>query len=805
MSEEKTVKFGWCSDMNNIETIIENIRKASAVEKKMGYKNAAVFGGFSTFVITCLDRMRSLPGPDFPEEISREMSQLETVMKNYQEDKPADREKAVQAASRLLDKMAGKMLCNSRGQADKPATPGNLQFLKSVGPKRVRLLNRLGIYTIKDILYHFPRRYEDRSNLKKFHQLQDGGYETVMGTVLGCQDLRPRKGLTITKAAIHDGFSTGYAVWFNQPFVKKQLRQGTQILITGKVERKFGNIQVSVADFEVMDKDDPVHSGRIVPVYPATEGLQARALRSILKSALDQYVQVQQEFIPEYLLRKYGFPGLPAALSKIHFPESMEDIEEARNRLVFEELFVLQLGVCMLKMSELQEKGIRHKKSGPLMNAFWGQIPFALTAAQKRVLKEIFADMEDIKPMNRLVQGDVGSGKTMVAAAALVKTVESGYQGALMAPTEVLALQHYEGLGELLEPLGIKTALLTGSMNKNEKNQTVDDIKNGRVDIVIGTHAVIQEEVEFQKLGLGITDEQHRFGVRQRSLLKSKGYNPDVLVMTATPIPRTLALTVYGDLDISVIDELPPGRQPVKTRWVASKTKDRVYRFIQDQVREGRQVFYVCPLVEESDKLDVQAAVELAETLQTKIFPDLSIGLMHGRLKQDAKDTVMREFKNGSIDILVATTVVEVGVNVPNATVMVIEDADRFGLAQLHQLRGRVGRGSHQSYCILLANPATEEGRARMDIMQSTCDGFVIAEEDLKLRGPGEFFGTRQSGLPDLKIADIIKDVRVLQTAREEAFKLVQADPALNNPQHALLKEHIIEKFKDTDNYIKTS
>ncbi len=799
--------------MNDIPEIMDKIKKASVVETKMGHKNAAVFGGFSAFAVKCLDMIQAGIGREIPPDIRKEAAGISLRMKGYAEGSSQERAAAVHDMLLLVDRLsrhmrAGRDSIKREGPGQEAVRrdggPG-LQFLKSVGPKRARLLNKLGIRTVRDLLYHFPRRYEDRSTLKKFHQLRDGETETVMGTVVGTQDIRPRKGLTITKAALHDGSSLGYAVWFNQPYIKKQIPQGAEILVTGKVDRKYGNIQISVTDFEITDKDDPVHTGRIVPIYPATEGLQARALRSILKFALDTYGPSQQEFLPDYLLDKYGFVSLPEALAEVHFPEKLEDIEEARRRLVFEELFLLQLGAGLLKLNEMQEKGIRHKKGGPLMKNFFARLPFKFTGAQQRVLTEIFKDMEDEKPMNRLVQGDVGSGKTVVAAAALVKTVESGYQGAMMAPTEILAGQHFEGLKELLEPLGVQVSLLTGSLARAEKARAVEGIRTGQVDIVVGTHAVIQDEVEFQRLGLAITDEQHRFGVRQRAKLKEKGYNPDVLVMTATPIPRTLALTVYGDLDISVIDELPPGRQAIKTRWISGQMKDRVYKFIREQVKEGRQVYYVCPLVEESEKLDVQAAVELAEMLQTRVFKDLTVGLMHGRLKQEVKDTVMREFKNGNVDILVATTVVEVGVNVPNATVMVIEDADRFGLAQLHQLRGRVGRGAHQSYCILIASPATEEGRARMNIMQSTADGFVIAEEDLKLRGPGEFFGTRQSGMPDLKIADIIKDVKILQTARDEALALIRRDPGLARPEHANLKEMVKEKFRETDNYINIS
>ena len=777
--------------MNEILGIIGRIKKAAALENKMGYKNAAVFGGFSAFVVTSLEKVNDYVKKELS-ACNREINEFRLLMKEYAGHEKPGRESLVNKLLRLAAILEKEL-------------HSDLRLLKSIGPKRLKLLNKMGIKTVQELLYHFPRRYEDRSRLKKFHQLRDGETETVMGRVAGCQDLRPRRGLTITKAALHDGTSLGYAVWFNQPYIKKQIPPGTEMLVTGKVERKFGGIQITVTDFETLDKDDPIHTGRIVPVYPATEGLPTRGLRTIMKNAVDGFVAAEEEFLPEGIMKRYGFLNLPVALSAVHFPESMEVAEEARRRFIFEELFLLQLGVGLIKSVESAEPGIVHKKSGPLTDRLMKTLPFPLTGAQKRVLQEIYNDMEEVKPMNRLVQGDVGSGKTIIAAAALVKTVESGYQGTMMAPTEILAGQHFDGLRELLQPLGIEVDLLTGSLVRSEKRQVMEDIKEGRVDIVVGTHAVIQDEVEFRRLGLAVTDEQHRFGVKQRAKLKEKGSHPDVLVMTATPIPRTLALTVYGDLDISVIDQLPPGRRPVRTYWINDAARKKVYKFIREQVSGGRQVYYVCPLVEESDKIDVQAAVELAARLREQIFPELRVGLMHGRLKQDEKDTVMRLFKNGAIDILVATTVVEVGVDVPNATVIVIEDADRFGLAQLHQLRGRVGRGAHQSYCILTANPATEEGRARMDVMQSTCDGFVIAEEDLKLRGPGEFFGTRQSGIPDLKIADIIRDVKVLLAAREVALKLLKEDPALDKPGHLRLRQKLKQKFEGTDNYIKIS
>jgi len=687
----------------------------------------------------------------------------------------------------------------------KKAASSGLQTLKGVGPKRARLLSRLGIHTIGELLYHFPRKYEDRSLVKKIYQLQDGETETLFGMVTGVRDIRPRRGMTITKAALYDGAATAYAVWFNQPYIKKQINKGKKIIVTGKVDRKYGEIQLAVSDYEVIENEEAVNGAGVVPVYPATEGLQPRTLRLIIKDALEQHLDSVEEFLPSDVLEKYNLLPIDRAICSIHFPMDLDEAQKARRRLVFEELLVLQTGICMLRGTASQTVGICHKKNGPLTAEFMRRLPYKMTGAQERVLNEVSRDMESKKTMNRLIQGDVGSGKTVVAAAALVKTVESGYQGVMMAPTEILATQHAEGLMEMLGPLGVQAALLTGSMGKKEKEGVIQDIREGRIDVVVGTHALIQDEVAFQKLGLAVTDEQHRFGVKQRAKLRDKGQKPDILVMTATPIPRTLALTVYGDLDISVIDELPPGRREIKTYWITDSEKQRIYKFIREQVKQGRQVYYVCPLVEESEKMDISAALELAGLLQSDIFPDFQVGLMHGRLKQEAKDLVMKAFKKGSINILAATTVIEVGINVPNATVMVIENADRFGLAQLHQLRGRVGRGAHQSYCILIANPATDEGKARMDIMTRTNDGFLIADEDLKLRGPGEFFGVRQSGLPDLKIADIIRDIKTLSTARDEAKALLRRDPCLRLPENIKLREKVMARFRETDNYFSIS
>lgn len=681
----------------------------------------------------------------------------------------------------------------------------DLRYIKNIGPKRERHLEKLGVFTQEDLFYHFPRRYEDRGNLKKFYQLQDGETETIQGTVLGSQEIRPRRGFNILKVALHDGLSTGYAVWFNQLFLKRQMTQGKELIISGRAEKKYGASQIIVSDYEVVDADDPVHTGRIVPIYPTTEGLPQRALRSIMKNVVDENAGKLQEFLPPEILQKYALLPLMAAISGIHFPDSPETIEQARKRLVFEELFMLQLALAALKSGNTKDiKGIRHKSDGPQYRKFMTGLPYALTSAQQKVLAEISADMEKEAPMNRLVQGDVGSGKTVVAAAALVKTVENGYQGVLMAPTEILAEQHFIGLSELLAPIDLRVGLLTGSLTKKEKSAMLEGIRGGAFDVVVGTHAVIQDEVQFYRLGLAVTDEQHRFGVRQRARLQEKGYNPDVLVMTATPIPRTLALTLYGDLDVSVINELPPGRRPVKTYWRTENSLPKVYEFIRQQVMAGRQAYVVCPLVEESEKIDVGAAVELADRL-CEVFPDLNIGLVHGRLKPDQKETVMRRFRDGEIQVLVATTVIEVGVNVPNATIMLINDAERFGLAQLHQLRGRVGRGEHQSYCILVADPNTDEGKARMKIMESTSDGFILAEEDLKIRGPGEFFGTRQSGLPELKIANILRDTDILEISRREAFALIAADPGLTKPEHVALRQKLLEKFKNRWHFVNIS
>lgn len=677
-----------------------------------------------------------------------------------------------------------------------------VQYIKMVGPRRAATLQKLGIFTVKDLLYHFPRHHEDRSRLRSVGACAHGEVVTLRGTVLAAQELKPRRGLTVTKLAVHDGLGIFYAVWFNQPFIKKNFPQGTKLFVTGKVEKGFGAAQVLVEEYEIDDGEENLSAGRLVPVYPLTGQLNQRLLRNVVKAALDSAKGLAEEFLPKKLLQKFSLPLLEAALSAAHYPDHEEATEKARKRFIFEELFLFQLALAARRRDiSTREKAHRCLPEGGITPSFINSLPYRLTAEQVKVWKEISRDMEAPAPMHRLLQGDVGAGKTVVSILALLKAVESGLQGALMAPTEILAEQHYLGMIRALAPIGVEVGLLTGGTRKKEKEELLEGVHSGELKLLVGTHALIQEDVDFQKLGLVVVDEQHRFGVRQRAILQHKGQYPDTLVMTATPIPRTLALTLYGDLDISVIGELPPGRHPVKTYAALPGALAKAINLVREQVRQGRQAYIVCPLVEESEKIDLKAAVEMAENLTVE-FRDFRVGLLHGRLKADEKETMMASFRRGDTEILVTTTVIEVGVDVPNATVMVILDADRFGLAQLHQLRGRVGRGEHQSYCILIANPKTDEGRARLKAMTQTTDGFALAEEDLRLRGPGEFHGTRQSGLPEFKIADLLRDWKALQVAREEALAWVREDPHLQLPESRKLLAEIKARFGGSGSYI---
>ena len=669
----------------------------------------------------------------------------------------------------------------------------------SIGPRiSDKLIAELDIRTIEDLLEYYPRDYIDRSRIKSIGDVGRGKEnETVSGEVVKQTHIKPNrpKAKAFGKISIYDGTGIAQLVAFGKRigYLRKVLSKGEQVIVSGKFERRYGEIQTTNFDFEIIEDEDLdlIHTGRIVPKYPLTANLTQRMIRRWVKIALDEYVDQYPEFVPVDLRKQGGFMDRRTAISEIHFPTSSQHQGMARRRLAFDELLLLEMGLETKKARfENYTNGIAFQADNNLIDEFIQSLPFDLTNAQLRVFEDICDDMESQKPMNRLLQGDVGSGKTIVAALSLIKAIENGYQGAVMVPTEVLADQHTSNLTNLLAPCNLKITLLKSDLKKSDREAALTEIEDGTSNIIVGTHALIQEAVNFHKLGLVIIDEQHRFGVRQREQLREKGGTPDVLVMTATPIPRTLSLTVYGDLNVSVIDELPPGRQEINTKWVKDKDRDKLYEQVKTEIKKGRQTYIVYPLVEESEKMEeIKAATEMAEHFQLEVFPDFRIGLLHGRMKSVDKQEVMQQFKNRQIDILVSTTVIEVGVDVPNATIMVIENAERFGLAQLHQLRGRIGRGKHKSKCYLIATPQSEEGVHRLKAMIRTNDGFELAEVDLILRGPGEFFGTRQSGLPDFKLADIIKDADLLELAKLEAAKIAEHDPDLTHPEHQALKK----------------
>ena len=671
----------------------------------------------------------------------------------------------------------------------------DIQYVKGIGPKKAYKLNKLGIFTLKDLLFYFPRQFEDRNNLKKIAQLQNDEKATIKAVIVSVNTTNPKKGMTLTKIDIKD--ETGYAklAFFNQPHIKNLYKCGDTVLVFGKVKKEFKTIELSSCEIEHLT-NAPKSTCKVMPIYPLTYGVTNKEIISIIKSVLNNEELRIKEYLPQRIIEKYKLCSIDYAIRNIHNPTSKEALKIALYRIVFEEFLILQLGLFMFKNGTTEVEGIKFNRNENLDNILKA-LPFKLTNAQNRALNEIIEDMQSNKVMNRLVQGDVGSGKTVVALLALANCVLNGYQGALMAPTEILAEQHYISLSETLKPFGMEIELLVGSLTKKQKEKVLERVKNKEIDILIGTHALIEDKVEFNNLGIVITDEQHRFGVRQRSKLSEKGINPDILVMTATPIPRTLALILYGDLDISIIDELPPGRQPIETLAVDKGKRDKAYNsLVRREVEKGRQVYIVCPLVEESEAIEAKAATELVEELKLEYFSDLRVGLLHGKMKASEKDEIMKSFKNKEIDILVSTTVIEVGVNVPNATLMIIENAERFGLAQLHQLRGRVGRGSHKSYCILIYASKSDVCRQRMSIMEETNDGFKISEKDLEIRGPGEFFGTRQHGLPELKVANIFKHMKRLKLAQQEARYIIGLDYKLQNNENKMLKREIMTKFE---------
>ena len=660
--------------------------------------------------------------------------------------------------------------------------------LKGIGEQRERKLQKLDIYTVEDLLTHYPREYKDRSEIVKIADLPMDETSTFLAQIKE-EGQNSRHGrLVYTRMKVYDETGSVGVLWYNQSYMKNTLKMGEWYLFSGKLQKKYGRTEVVSPECERIGEN--FAGGRIIPVYPSVEGLSQKMLRNLMEEALSQMGGGMREELPLWLRKEYHLAERNFAIENIHFPKTEQGFYDARRRLVFEELFILQTALYQLKNTlEDRGEGIILKKKKALKDGE-ALLPFALTGGQKRVLQEIEKDMTSGKIMNRLIQGDVGSGKTAVAMITAYWAIQNGWQVAMMAPTEVLASQHEESFRKIFEPADIEVALLTGSLTAKEKRERLAKVANGEAQMIIGTHAVIQKGVEFHKLGLAITDEQHRFGVRQRSTLAEKGENVHTLVMTATPIPRTLALILYGDLDISIIDELPPGRQKIDTSAADSRYHQRIYAFIRKHVAAGRQAYVICPMIEESEKLEVQSVLQYTEEL-VKELPDCRVACVHGKMKAKEKQAIMDGFAAGNIDVLVSTTVIEVGINVPNATIMLIENAERFGLAQLHQLRGRVGRGSEKSYCILVSDTKTKVAKERMKTMTESEDGFVISEKDLKLRGPGEFFGIRQHGLPELKIADLYKDMAILKEAQQAAADLLQRDRALAAEEHQLLKAHI--------------
>ncbi|WP_336016976.1 ATP-dependent DNA helicase RecG [Fusobacterium polymorphum] len=667
---------------------------------------------------------------------------------------------------------------------------------KYITAKQLSNLKSLGINTIYDLIYYFPRAYDDRTNIKKIGELKFNEYVVIKASVMSVVNLTVRSGKKIVKAMVSDGTGIMEILWFGMPYIKKSLKIGEEYLFIGQT-KKAAVFQLINPEYKLFSGQQKVSENEILPIYSSNKNITQNSLRKLVEKFLVNFLNYFEENIPKELIKEYKIMERKSAIKNIHYPVSMKEIEEAKRRFAIEELLILELGILknrfIIENSNSKNYEVEGKKEK--VKEFLSQLTFNLTNAQKKVIKEIYDEISNGKIVNRLIQGDVGSGKTVVAMVMLIYMAENGYQGALMAPTEILANQHYLGIKERLEKIGLRVELLTSSIKGKKKNEILEGIANGDVDIVIGTHSLIEDDVIFKKLGLIVIDEQHRFGVNQRNKLREKGFLGNLLVMSATPIPRSLALSIYGDLDLSIIDELPPGRTPIKTKWIANdEDLEKMYNFIYKKVNDGNQAYFVAPLIETSDKMALKSVDRVSEEIERK-FSNKKIGIIHGKMKAKEKDEVMLKFKNKEYDILIATTVIEVGIDVPASTIMTIYNAERFGLSALHQLRGRVGRGSKQSYCFLISNSITENSKQRLSIMEETEDGFRIAEEDLKLRNSGEIFGLRQSGFSDLKFIDIIYDVKTIKLVRDECIKYLKEHKG--EIENIYLKYDIEQKFSD--------
>ena len=679
-----------------------------------------------------------------------------------------------------------------------PGLDDSVQFAKGVGPARLELLNRLGVRTIRDLLYFVPRDYEDRSHITPIKSLRVGDKATVRARVVAAEKYRGGRGRGMGRVEVADETGNLMCQWFDARFFRPEtFAPGREFLITGAVTF-FKGLQMVSPHCEPADEGEALPGPRILPIYPLTESLHQTGLRRVIKGVVDEHAPRLTDIFDAEFLKARELPALAQAVRTIHYPESLDQAARARRRLAYDELFILELAMALRRRAiRAEEAGISFQVTPEIDARIRRRFPFTLTGAQQRVISEIAADMQSPKAMNRLLQGDVGSGKTVVALYAMLVAVANKHQAAIMAPTEILAAQHYETLNRYLAGSRVRIELFSGGRPARERAEANARLAAGEIDIAVGTHALVEGDVDFRRLGLVVVDEQHKFGVLQRARLRRKGRHPDVLLMTATPIPRTLALTVFGDLDVSTLDELPPGRRPITSRWFPPEKLNSAYEFIRQHVTAGEQAFVVYPLVEDSEALDLKAATTSAMQLQREIFPEFRVGLLHGRMRPDEKDRVMIEFRAGRYHILVSTLVIEVGIDVPNSTIMVIEHAERYGLAQLHQLRGRIGRGNKPSFFLLFGEPKSDDSRKRLDVICSTGDGFKIAEEDLRMRGPGEFFGTRQHGLPELRFADVVNDFRLMQLARRDAFDMVAKDADLSNPAHAAIRARLAETFKD--------